>query len=285
MHIEIFYFSGTGNSLHVAKELQKRIPETQLVPILSLVEEESVRASAETVGFVFPQYASTVPKIVHKFIEKLDLKSARYIFAIATRGRTDCWAFVEIDKILKKRGRKLDSYFVLTMPSGSAPLVKDFADQITEERIAKLESEMQQRLDAIQKIIMAQKVDRQEDTRAVVPPPPFLAPFSPLIDRLVPILIPLGKLTESNFDFYPDDKCSGCGTCERICLAQKIEMIDGRPAWQKKVVCHGCFACFNFCPEQSIQIKSKWYLKSYTDQNGRYHHPEITAKDIAGQRG
>ena len=37
MSTEIYYFSGTGNSLHVAKELQKRMPETKLIPILSLV--------------------------------------------------------------------------------------------------------------------------------------------------------------------------------------------------------------------------------------------------------
>jgi Pyruvate/2-oxoacid:ferredoxin oxidoreductase delta subunit len=61
-------------------------------------------------------------------------------------------------------------------------------------------------------------------------------------------------------------------------------MVDQRPTWQEQVKCHGCFACFNFCPEQSVQIKSKWYLKSYTDQNGRYHHPQIAAKDIAAQR-
>lgn len=36
---------------------------------------------------------------------------------------------------------------------------------------------------------------------------------------------------------------------------------------------------------KSIQIKSKWYLKSYTEQNGRYHHAAITAKDIAAQKG
>jgi flavodoxin len=30
MGIEVYYFSGTGNSLHVAKELQKRIPEIQI---------------------------------------------------------------------------------------------------------------------------------------------------------------------------------------------------------------------------------------------------------------
>jgi hypothetical protein len=89
---EIYYFSGTGNSLHVAQELQKRLPRARLVPILGFVERKSVTASGDTVGFVFPHYASTLPKVVHAFIEKLDLGSARYLFAIATRGSTKTWA-------------------------------------------------------------------------------------------------------------------------------------------------------------------------------------------------
>jgi hypothetical protein len=32
--VEIYYFSGTGNSLHVAQEIQKRIPDTTLIPLL-----------------------------------------------------------------------------------------------------------------------------------------------------------------------------------------------------------------------------------------------------------
>ena len=37
MSIEIYYFSGTGNSLHVAQQLRKRLPDCTLIPILSLV--------------------------------------------------------------------------------------------------------------------------------------------------------------------------------------------------------------------------------------------------------
>ena len=33
MTIEIYYFSGTGNSLFIAQELKKRLPECSLVPI------------------------------------------------------------------------------------------------------------------------------------------------------------------------------------------------------------------------------------------------------------
>ena len=97
MSTEIYYFSGTGNSLHVAKELQKRMPKARLIPIMSLVKEESVTTRGETVGFVFPHYASTLPKVVHSFVRKLDLGSAQYLFAIATRGATKTMAFDEID--------------------------------------------------------------------------------------------------------------------------------------------------------------------------------------------
>lgn len=283
MSTEIYYFSGTGNSLHVAKELQKRMPETKLIPILSLVGQDSVTTRGEKVGFVFPHYASTLPKIVHAFVEKLDLGSARYLFAIATRGATKTMAFMEIDKILKAKGRRLDSFFVFTMPSGSEPLVKGYAEQITEERIQRLESEMLARLDLIQGIIVNQKASRERDTGAT-PPPRLLVPFVPLIELVSPLLVPLGKRVETTFEFYYDKKCTACGVCEQVCLAEKVQMVEGKPVWQEAVKCHGCFACLNYCPEESIQVGSKWYLKSYTDQNGRYHHPQIKARDIAGQK-
>jgi NAD-dependent dihydropyrimidine dehydrogenase PreA subunit len=133
-------------------------------------------------------------------------------------------------------------------------------------------------------MIVNQEISRKEDTGDETPPPPFLVPFLPLIRAVVPLLVPLGKLVETKFEFYYDVKCTGCGVCEKVCLAEKVQMVDGKPVWQEAVQCHGCFACLNFCPEESIQVKSTWYLKSYTDQNGRYHHPQVTAKDIAGQK-
>lgn len=149
MSTEIHYFSGTGNSLHVAQELQKRLPGARLIPIISSVGRESVTASGDTVGLVFPHYASSLPKVVRAFIKKLDLRSASYLFAIAARGGTKTWAFAELDEILKDRGRRLDAHFAITMPGGNDALVKGYAKRITEERIQRLESKMLTRLDAI----------------------------------------------------------------------------------------------------------------------------------------
>lgn len=283
MHTEIYYFSGTGNSLHVARELQKRLPDAEPIPILSLVGEESVTTKGEAVGFVFPHYASSLPKVVHTLIERLDLASASYLFAIATRGGTKTWAFVEIDEVLKEKGRRLDAHFAITMPGGNDALVRGYADRITEERIARLQSDMLSQLDMIGGVIVDGQVSREED-KGDVAPPTFLESFMPLLDAMSPYLIRLGRMVESSFEFCYDEECTGCGVCERVCLAGKVMMIDERLVWQQAVRCHRCLACLSFCPKESIQVKSKWYLKSYTDQNGRDHHPRITAKDSASQK-
>jgi NAD-dependent dihydropyrimidine dehydrogenase PreA subunit len=280
---EIYYFSGTGNSLHVAKELQNRVPGTKLVPIVSLAKQESVTTNGESVGFVFPHYASTLPEIVHTFIEKLDVSSAEYLFAVVTRGRTKTMAFAETDRILKAKGRRLDAHFVFTMPSGSEPLVKAYASQITQERIGRLEADLLARLDSVQRIVLNRETSREDD-RGDATPPPWLVPFMPLLEAISPYLVRFGKMVESTFDFYYDDKCTACGVCEHVCLSTKVKMVEDRPKWQEAVKCHGCFACLNYCPEESIQVESRWYLKSHTEENGRYRHPAVTADEIARQK-
>src|SRR5664280_88847 len=85
MSIEVYYFSGTGNSLHVAKELQKRIPETNLLPIASFLNKGVIKTNGETIGIVFPIHLAMLPSPVMEFLKKLDLKSSNYILAIATR--------------------------------------------------------------------------------------------------------------------------------------------------------------------------------------------------------
>jgi Pyruvate/2-oxoacid:ferredoxin oxidoreductase delta subunit len=169
------------------------------------------------------------------------------------------------------------------MPGGNDALVKGYAERITEKRIQRLESAMLARLDAIQRIIIHREVSREED-KGDVAPPPLLEPFIPLLDTMSPYLIRLGRIVESSFEFYHDEKCTGCGVCKCVCLGDKVQMVDSRPAWQAGVSCHGCFACLSYCPEESIQVRSKWYLRSYTEQNGRYHHPQVTAKEIAAQK-
>jgi hypothetical protein len=70
MATDIYTFSGTGNSVHVARELQSRLPDSRLVPIAGLLRQETIETGADTVGLVFPNFCLTVPIPVHDFLEK-----------------------------------------------------------------------------------------------------------------------------------------------------------------------------------------------------------------------
>jgi len=145
--IEIYYFSGTGNSLHVAKELQKQIPNSSLKPIVSYLKKDVITAKGETLGFVFPIHGMTVPIPVRKLIKKIDLRPAKYIFAVATRGGTKCFAANIIEKILKKKGKKLNSFFILTMANNDPKM--GFFKIPTKKDIARIDSEIQNRIKSI----------------------------------------------------------------------------------------------------------------------------------------
>jgi len=82
--VEIYYFSGTGNSLHVAQEIQKRIPDTTLIPLLSLLNEEAIELKADRIGLVFPIYLSSTPIPVREFIKKIHFKPEQFLFAVTT---------------------------------------------------------------------------------------------------------------------------------------------------------------------------------------------------------
>lgn len=273
MSTEIYYFSGTGNSLHVAKELQKRIPEIKLIPIVSLLNKDVVKTKAETVGFVFPIYYVSIPIPVKEFIKKLDLiTSTKYIFAIATRMGTPHSAFTDTENILKKKGKSLDSHFALNMASNDPKY--DYKVP-TKKEIARLESAVHDRLDSIQKIILNKEKSRGKDTNITDPVPSPLVKLIPFINFFIR---PFAELIGFKCHYYADSKCTGCGTCEKVCLSKKIKMLNKKPVWQKKIKCFYCYACINYCPKESVQIKS------WTEKNGRYSHPYATVNDIAGQK-
>jgi len=270
-NVEIYYFSGTGNSLHIAKELQRLIPEIKLISIVSLLGETTIETNTEKVGFVFPTYLTTVPAPVREFIGKLDLKSSKYIFSIATRMGTMCVSNIFIRKALKKKGRALDSSFIIDMASNSPTGLKPFgadknwANKITKEKIAGLEYQVQLKLELIKNCIINTENHSEEEN--------FL---NFIMEKLMSFMT---KNINSEIDFYCDLSCNGCGICERVCLSKKIKMVDNRPIWKKEVQCYFCYACFNFCPMQSILVD-----KLYTYKNGRYSYPGVTAYEIEKQK-
>lgn len=55
MKTEIYYFTGTGNSLVVARDLTKEL-NGELIAIPSVMSKETINIDAEVIGIVFPVY-------------------------------------------------------------------------------------------------------------------------------------------------------------------------------------------------------------------------------------
>jgi len=282
MSIEIYYFSGTGNSLHVAKELQKRIPQAKLIPIVSLLENENIKTQSETVGFVFPIYLTTMPIPVKRFLDKLDVSSATYTFAAATRTGTFYIADIHIEKILKKKGKSLQSFFILNMitnsPCGLVPkafpgfkkMVDNWSNEITDEKAMQLEFAVQAKLDFIRDRVLAQ--EKYLDERSAL---------QTFYKRSVALIMAPAQKSKGNtpIPFYADSTCTGCGTCQKVCPSGKVKLLDKSPEWQKNIACYFCYACFNSCPEQAVLLLDKYALKK-----GRYLYPGIGPDEIAKQK-
>ncbi|MDG6221812.1 MAG: EFR1 family ferrodoxin [Candidatus Bathyarchaeota archaeon] len=267
MSTEIYYFSGTGNSLHVSKELQNRLPKSSLLPIISLLKKEKIKVNAEKVGIVFPIHALTFPWVVKDFLQKIDLESDSYLFAIATR---ECFAtvFSKIDKLLANQNRSLDAYLSFEMPTNYVLMFNTYS----QEKIDNAESKMLEKLDSFVQVVNNRETFRPKDN-------PMYFGLSHVVYPLLTYWFQKRRFPKMERSFYVDNNCSGCGICEQVCLSNKIKIVDKKPVWQENVKCTYCLACLHYCPDCAIQIMGR-----NTVNRGRYHHPDVLATDIINQK-
>lgn len=119
MKTTLFYFSGTGNSLKVAKDLAGELGDTELIPIAKAIDKE-LALSADRIGIIFPVYMWGMPLIVNRFVQKI--RTDKYVFAITTCGSFAAGTLLRTANYLKANGVKLSAGFVIVMPGNYIPM-------------------------------------------------------------------------------------------------------------------------------------------------------------------
>jgi len=275
MNAAIYYFSGTGNSLAIARLVAERLGG-EPIPIASVIDRETIESDASVIGITFPVYYADAPNIVRRFAEKLGNTKGKYIFAVCTYGEAAGASLKTLGDILTSRGAALSAGFGVHMPQNA------FHKPWENKRLIYRQAEK-----TVGFIARSVEVRR---TGLFYPNPLLEAIMTPLqgwIRRMTALALekaantpsPSGLTVEQlmplcGTSFAVDEKCNGCGTCARVCPVRNIEIVDKRPAWQNR--CENCLACYNWCPTQAIHgaiAKPGYY----------YRHPDVTAQDIAAR--
>lgn len=114
----IFYFTGTGNCLYVARQLAD--DNTELLSIPQLMKQKELNFEADEIGLVYPIYGHMPPYMVRQFLKKAKLK-ADYTFAILTFGARKCNAVEILDGITRKADYRFSYISTLMMVDNWLP--------------------------------------------------------------------------------------------------------------------------------------------------------------------
>ena len=254
----IYYFSGTGNSLAIARDLAKVLDNADLIPIPRVMDQQEIVDDAEIVGIVFPVYFSDIPRYVKEFVKKLCFSGRPYIFGIANCGQAPGHSLSTLKSLIEEKGTTLAAGFVLVMPENYiAPLDLTEPAKIQWQKIRETKEKIPGLASAISQ--------RQ-----------FFAPEE--MDSLVwRILVGIFSIYATSViripkQIHATDACNRCGMCGRICPTNNITVVEKAVTWGGH--CTQCYACVHWCPQGAIEIGSG------TAGKPRYHHPDIMLKDM-----
>lgn len=255
MAIRLFYFSATGNSLQIARNIAKELVNAVVLPITGSEINEPVGGAGDSIGFIYPVYFNGLPRLFKRFVENLDIAPNTYCFAIANSGGTRSNSLGTLDDILKSKNLYLSFADEIKMPSNyiiTHPLPDN--EQI-ENLIAKA---------AIKTTTIAESISNYE----LKPAKRKARLWSKIVNYYF-----LYK-NASNWDegFRVTDKCTGCGLCAKVCSAKNIKIKNQLPSWQHS--CEKCLACIHWCPNEAIEYGNN------TVGRTRYHNPDIKTEDI-----
>ncbi|PKM89667.1 MAG: 4Fe-4S ferredoxin [Firmicutes bacterium HGW-Firmicutes-12] len=256
MNAKIYYFSGTGNSLQVAKDLAAEIKGSKLRAIRPGVYIDP-DDEVDCVGFVYPVYAWGAPGLVVEFIKAFLLKETTYVFAVVTCADSPGGTLLEINKILAAKGASLSAGFSIKQPSNYILWGDAEPEDSQQNKIIQSKDRIKQIA-----ILIKHKQRHKPETSGYV------------VNKLGGLV---SKLFRKNIwkqakKFWVDDKCNQCQTCIRICPTQNIKMENEKLSWGNK--CEQCLACLQWCPREAIQYGNK------TVKRKRYHHPDILLEEM-----
>ena len=234
----IVYFSGTGNTACVARELRNAFRKQGIEPHFTSLEEgsASISSGSDFLIVLFPVYCFDAPTPLFEFVETLATHKGLRTAVISVSGGGDMVANracrVRLIKKLERKGCSVVYETMLTMTS-------NFATATPLPAAAALLRVLPEKCAALVEDLLAEKKLRTN---------------APLIDRLG---AQLGLLERSRFGqgafgrhIRAESACNSCGWCARNCPRKNVSLETGIPVFGRR--CVMCFRCLYGCPHKAL---------------------------------
>jgi len=255
---EIYYFSGTGNSLAIARKLdEKLLNKSEIIPITNINGKRTIKA--DRVGFIFPVYIHKIPDVVRQFILNIEFVSSPYIYAIATHNGEIGQSLFEVKALLAKKGHSLSLGSEIAMPGNAFVTEPD----IELERL----SMSDQKVVKLAGLIENQTTDIIDGKNGLI---------EQIRNQIVGVIAWNYVLSPKRFKVSND--CIGCNQYVKVCPVNNIQLVTHQPHWKNE--CTACLACFHWCPKEAIYMNN-----SHIGKRRKYHHPDIEIIDMFEQSG
>ena len=253
----ILYFTATGNSLYVARQLAGEAGELLSIP--QLVKAGRYELEADEIGIVYPVYGHMPPNMVREFIRKARLK-AGYRFAVLTYGNRKCNSAEIWDEVSRKAGCPFDYITTMIMVDNWLPNF-DMNEQM------KIDKHIPESLERISSDINARRKWLEPVTETERQQPAGFLQASGIDPDT-------GFLMRSQDAFAVTGGCIGCGICTEVCPRGNYSLTSTGVKTESD--CDFCFACIHNCPQKAIVFRQ---MKE-VNPDARYRNEHVSLWSI-----
>lgn len=248
----IFYFSGTGNSKHVAEKIADHTGERLIYMCEDSIDSKELYEIGENerVGFVFPVYWYSMPTIVEKFLLQLKLSGyqKQYVYAVATFGIAGGHVMDKFVQTLNQKQMQVNGIFGVMMVDNYVVGYNVASPEKQKAILSQAETEIKK---------IASMVENRENTEYIKKGKiAFVTPFTSYAYH---------KASHTK-KFFATQNCNGCKQCEKNCPCNVIHIVDNKPVWDGD--CTFCLKCIHSCKQSAIQYGH------FTEKRDRYLYNE-----------